>query len=43
LFIHSSVRDSPLPLFGVQGAPPSFLCVFIVVTAYYSVSLFFPL
>jgi hypothetical protein len=41
LFIYSSVRDSPSPLFGAQGAPPSLLCVFIVVIAHYSVSLFF--
>jgi hypothetical protein len=32
---------SPPPLFGAQGAPPSLLCVFFVVIAYYSVSLFF--
>jgi hypothetical protein len=30
----------PSPLFDAQGAPPSLLCVFIVVIAYYSVSLF---
>jgi hypothetical protein len=30
----------PSPLFSTQGAPPSLLCVFYVVTAYYSVSLF---
>jgi hypothetical protein len=30
------------PLFGTQGAPPSLLHVFIVLIAYYSVSLFFP-
>jgi hypothetical protein len=41
LFIYSSVRDSPPPLFGSQGAPPSLLPVFIVLIAYYSVSLFF--
>jgi hypothetical protein len=29
-----------LPTFGAQGAPPSLLCVFFVVTAYYLVSLF---
>jgi hypothetical protein len=40
LFIYSSVRDSPPPLFGAQGAPPSLLHVFIVHIAYYSVSLF---
>jgi hypothetical protein len=39
LFIYSSRRDS-LPLFGAQGTLPSLLCVFIVVIAYYSVSLF---
>jgi hypothetical protein len=33
---------SPPPLFGAQGALPSLLCVFFVVIAYYSVSLFFP-
>jgi hypothetical protein len=32
----------PSPLFSAQGAPPSLLCVFIVLIAYYSVSLFFP-
>jgi hypothetical protein len=30
------------PLFGAQCAPPSLLCVFIVLIAYYSVSLFTP-
>jgi hypothetical protein len=30
------------PPFGTQGTPPSLLCVFIVVIAYYSVSLFSP-
>jgi hypothetical protein len=39
LFIYSSVRDSPPP-FSTQGAPLSLLHVFIVVIAYYSVSLF---
>jgi hypothetical protein len=29
LFIYSSGRDSPPPLFGAQGAPPSLLHVFI--------------
>jgi hypothetical protein len=33
---------SPLPLFRAQGAPPSLLCVFFVVIAYYSVSFFWP-
>jgi hypothetical protein len=42
LFIYSSVRGSPSSLFGAQGSPPSLLCVFFVVIAYYSVSLFFP-
>jgi hypothetical protein len=42
LFIYSSVRDSPPLLFGAQSAPPSLLHVFIVLSAYYSVSLFFP-
>jgi hypothetical protein len=32
----------PLPTFSAQGAPPSLLCVFIVLIAYYSVSLFPP-
>jgi hypothetical protein len=40
LFIYSSGKDSPPPLFGAQGAPPSLQCVFIVLIAYYSVSLF---
>jgi hypothetical protein len=39
LFIYSSGKDSHLPLFGAQGAPPSLLRVFIVLIAYYSVSL----
>jgi hypothetical protein len=42
LFIYSSVRDSPPLLFSTQGAPPSLLCVFMVLIAYYSVSLFLP-
>jgi hypothetical protein len=42
LFIYSSGKDSSTPLFGVQGAPPSLPCVFIVLIAYYSVSLLFP-
>jgi hypothetical protein len=41
LFIYSSGRDSPPPIFGVQGTPPSLQHVFIVLIAYYSVSLFF--
>jgi hypothetical protein len=32
----------PSPLFSAQGAPHSLLCVFIVLIAYYSVSLFSP-
>jgi hypothetical protein len=40
LFIYSSGRNSPPPLFGAQGTPPSLLFVFIVLIAYYSVSLF---
>jgi hypothetical protein len=40
LFIYSSRWDSPTPLFSAQGTSPSLLCVFIVVIAYYSVSLF---
>jgi hypothetical protein len=42
LFIYSSVRDSPPPIFGAQDTPPSLLHVSIVLIAYYSVSLFFP-
>jgi hypothetical protein len=42
LFIYSSGRDSPLSPLGVLGTPPSLLCVFIVLIAYFSVSLFFP-
>jgi hypothetical protein len=42
LFIYSSGKDSPPLLFGTQCAPPSLQCVFIVLIAYYSVSLFFP-
>jgi hypothetical protein len=42
LFIYSSGRDSPAPPFGTQCAPPSLLRVFIVLIAYYSVSLFSP-
>jgi hypothetical protein len=40
LFIYSSGKDSPPDLFGAQGTPPSLPCVFIVLIAYYSVSLF---
>jgi hypothetical protein len=42
LFIYHSRKDSLPPIFGAQCAPPSFPCVFIVLMAYYSVSLFFP-
>jgi hypothetical protein len=41
-FIYSCGKDSPPPLFGAQGVPPSLLCVFTVLVAYYSVSLFSP-
>jgi hypothetical protein len=40
LFIYSSGKDSLPPIFGTQCAPPSFPRVFIVLIAYYSVSLF---
>jgi hypothetical protein len=40
LFIYSSGWDSPPLLFSAQGAPPSLIRVFIVLIAYYSVSLF---
>jgi hypothetical protein len=39
LFIYSSGRDSPPPLLGAQGTLPSLQRVFIVLIAYYSVSL----
>jgi hypothetical protein len=42
LFIYSSWKDSLPPIFGALCAPPSFLRVFIVLIAYYSVSLFSP-
>jgi hypothetical protein len=42
LFIYSPGKDSLPPIFSPQGAPPSFSCVFIVLIAYYSVSLFSP-
>jgi hypothetical protein len=42
LFIYSSRKDSPPPFFGAQCTPPSLHCVFIVLIAYYSVSLFSP-
>jgi hypothetical protein len=40
LFIYSSGKDSPPPLFSVQCTPTSLKRVFIVLIAYYSVSLF---
>jgi hypothetical protein len=40
LFIYSSGKDSPPLLFRFQGTPPSLQRVFIVLFAYYSVSLF---
>jgi hypothetical protein len=42
LFIYRSWKDSLLPLFGTQCAPPSFLRVFIFLIGYYSVSLLSP-
>jgi hypothetical protein len=42
LFIYSPGKDSLPPIFGTQGTSPSFPCVFIVLIAYYSVSLFSP-
>jgi hypothetical protein len=42
LFIYSPRKDSLPPVFSTQGTPPSFLHVFIVLIAYYSVFLFFP-
>jgi hypothetical protein len=42
LFIYSSGKDSPPPLFSAQCTPPSLQCVFIVLIAYYSGSLFSP-
>jgi hypothetical protein len=42
LFIYSSRKDSLPHLFGVRCAPPCLPCVFIVLIAYYSVSLFSP-
>jgi hypothetical protein len=42
LFIYSPGKDSLTPIFSAQCAPPSFPCVFIVLIAYYSVSLFSP-
>jgi hypothetical protein len=43
LFVYSSGRDSPPPILGAQGAPPSLLPVFFVVVAYYSVFFLFSL
>jgi hypothetical protein len=40
LFIYSSRKDFPPLLFGTQCSLPSLQCVFIVLIAYYSVSLF---
>jgi hypothetical protein len=42
LFIYSSGKDSLPPIFSAQGAPPCFMSVFIILIAYYSVSLFSP-
>jgi hypothetical protein len=42
LFIYSPGKGSLPPIFSAQGAPPSFLRVFIALIAYYSVSLFCP-
>jgi hypothetical protein len=42
LFIYSLGKDSTPPLFGAQCTPPSLQSVFIVLIAYYSVSLFSP-
>jgi hypothetical protein len=42
LFIYSPGKDYLPPIFGAQCAPPSFLCVFIALIAYYSVYLFSP-
>jgi hypothetical protein len=42
LFIYSPGKDSLPPIFGAQCTPPSFQRVFIVLIAYYSVSLFSP-
>jgi hypothetical protein len=41
-FIYGSGKDSLPPVFGTHCAPPSFPHVFIVLIAYYSVSLFSP-
>jgi hypothetical protein len=42
LFIYSSGKDSLPQIFSTQCTPPSFPCVFIVLFAYSSVSLFSP-
>jgi hypothetical protein len=42
LFIYSPGKDSLPPIFSTQCAPPSFPRIFIVLIAYYSVSLFSP-
>jgi hypothetical protein len=42
LFIYSSGKDSPPPIFRALGASPSLPLAFIVLIAYYSVSLFSP-
>jgi hypothetical protein len=42
LFIYCSRKDSPPLLFRAEGAPPSLQCIFIVLIAYYSVSVFSP-
>jgi hypothetical protein len=42
LFIYNSGKDSLPPIFGAQCTPPSFPHVFIVLIAYYSVTLFCP-
>jgi hypothetical protein len=34
LFIYSCLRGCPSPPFGTQDAPPSFLCVFLIVVYY---------
>jgi hypothetical protein len=43
LFIYSSMGVALPPFFGSQGIPPSLLCVFFVVIAYYSVFFLFSL
>jgi hypothetical protein len=39
-FLQPACEGFPLPPFSTQGTPPSLLCVFFVVTSYYSDSLF---